>query len=236
MNTAISKYWLPIISKEALKFYLEADRIAYGVEKRLGGARRIKFALGLNRIWQYQRLLRKAEYFHNCKHSFIFKPYKAFLSFRLNRLSLPLGFEIPLNVFGPGLHISHYGSIVVSGNAHVGAKCSLINLVNIGQKTERDDASPTIGDNVFIGSGAQVLGGITVADGTVIGANSVVTESILEPHTTVAGAPARKISECGTESFWPPGKRDALLNYLAAHEERFSTNKPELLARGGFSI
>jgi serine O-acetyltransferase len=237
MENAISTYWLPINSKEALKFYLEADRIAHSIEKRLKIARRIKYALGLNRIWHYQRLLRKAEYFHNCKPSFIFKPYKAYLSLRLNRLRPRLGFEIPLNVFGPGLHISHYGSIVVNGNARIGANCSLINLVNIGQKTERDEAAPTIGDNVFIGSGARVLGGITIADGTVIGANSVVTESIFEPHTTVAGAPARKISDCGTDSFWPPGERDALLNYVAAHKERFSTdNSREVLVHGGFSI
>src|SRR5271157_2605602 len=126
MENAISTYWLPINSKETFKFYLEADRIALSIEKRLKIARRIKYALGLNRIWQYQRLLRKAEYFHNCKPSFIFKPYKAYLSFRLRRFSLRLGFEIPLNVFGPGLHISHYGSIVVNGNARVGANCSLI--------------------------------------------------------------------------------------------------------------
>ncbi|MGZ4865403.1 MAG: serine O-acetyltransferase [Halobacteriota archaeon] len=236
MENAISTYWLPINSKEALKFYLEADRLALG-KKSNTAKLRITDALGITSlIWRYLRLLRTAEYFHNCKHSFIFKLYKAYLSFRLRRFSLRLGFEIPLNVFGPGLRISHYGSIVVNGNARVGANCSLINLLNIGQKTERDDASPTIGDNVFIGSGARVLGSITIADGTVIGANSVVTESVLEPYTTVAGAPARKISECGTESFWPAGERDALLNYLAAHKERFSTNEREVFVRGGFSI
>lgn len=236
MENAISTYWLSINSKGALKFYLEADKLALG-KKSASATERITDALGLtNLIWRYLRLLRTAEYFHNCKSSVIFKPYKAYLSFRLHRSRLSLGFELPLNVFGPGLHISHYSSIVVHSNARVGANCSLINLVNIGQKTERDDSCPTIGDNVFIGSGAKVLGGITIADGTVIGANSVVTESVVEPYTTVAGAPARKIRESGSESFWPPGERDALLTYIAAHKERFSTDKCELLVHGGFSV
>lgn len=62
-------------------------------------------------------------------------------------------------------------------------------------------ASPTIGDNVFIGPGARIFGEITIADGVVIGANSVITKSFLEPYVTIAGAPARKISERGTDSF-----------------------------------
>jgi serine O-acetyltransferase len=222
MDDAISTRWVPINSKEALKFYLEADRIALGIGRR-SIARRIKDALGISsHIWRYQCLLRRAEYFQNCKTSFIFKPYKEYLSFRLNRFALRLGFEIPLNVFGPGLQMIHYGTIIVNPNARVGANCNLHNLVHIAQKTGRDYTSPTIGDNVFIGPGARIFGGIAIADGTVIGANSVLTKSVLEPYTTVAGVPARKISDRGTESFWCPGERDALLNYLAAHKERFS--------------
>jgi serine O-acetyltransferase len=223
MGAAISTHWLPINSKEALRFYFEADRIAHSIGKR-SIARRIKDALGLtSHIWRYQRLLRKAEYFHNCKTSFIFKMYNKYLSFRLHQFGLRLGFEIPINVFGPGLQMIHYGTIIVSSNAHVGANCNLHNLVHIAQKNGRDDAAPTIGDNVFIGPGARIFGGIVIADGTVIGANSVVTKSVFEPNTTVAGVPARKISERGTESFWCAGERDTLLNYLAAHRECFST-------------
>lgn len=53
---------------------------------------------------------------------------------------------------------------------------------------------PKIGNNVFIGTGAKVIGGITIADGVAVGANAVVTSSILEENITVAGVPARKIS------------------------------------------
>jgi serine O-acetyltransferase len=218
MEDPISTHWLPINSKEALQFYLEADKLALSTGKRTITRRRSE----LRSIWQYQRLLREAEYFHNCKTSRISRPHKAYLTFRLQKLGIHLGFIIPLNVFGPGLFMTHYGTIIVTGNARIGANCTLQNLVHIALKTGRSDASPIIGDNVFIGAGARVLGGITIADGTIIGANSVVTKAVLEPNTTVAGVPARKISERGTESFWRPGQRDALLNYIAANKERFS--------------
>jgi serine O-acetyltransferase len=147
-----------------------------------------------------------------------------YLAFRLRRLGLALGFLIPLNVFGPGLRIVHCGTIIVNGNAHIGANCELHNLVHIAQnlhiarKGAESDRAPTIGDNVFIGPGARVLGDITIADGIVIGANSVVTKSFYETNITIAGAPARKISDYGTDVQWGPGDGDEIINYLAAHK------------------
>jgi serine O-acetyltransferase len=151
-----------------------------------------------------------------------------YLDFRLDRLGLVLGFDMPLNVFGPGLRIVHYGTIIVNSNARIGANCELHNLVHIAQnlhnaqKGAESDQAPTIGDNVFIGPGARVLGGITIADGIVIGANSVVTKSFREPNITIAGAPARKISDRGTDVQWGPGDGDEVINYLAAHRGQFS--------------
>ena len=224
MPNAISTRWLPIDSKAAYRFYLEADKLALRALriKERTIMLRITDALGLTSIiWRYQRLLRKAEYYNNCKTSSFYKPYKAYLLFRLQRLGLRLGFQIPLNVFGPGLSIAHYGTIIVNYDARVGANCGLMNLVYIANKTART-LSPTIGDNVYIGPGARLLGDITVADGTVVGANSVVTKSILKPNTTVAGAPAHKISDRGTESYWRPGQHDALIRYVSAHKDQFA--------------
>lgn len=58
-----------------------------------------------------------------------------------------------------------------------------------GKKT-----AATIGDNVFIGTGAKIIGDIAIADDCVIGANSVVVKSITEKGITVAGVPAKKVS------------------------------------------
>jgi serine O-acetyltransferase len=223
MTNAISTHWLPINSKEAYRFYLEADRIANSA-KKLSLKRRITNALGLTSLcWRYTRLLRKAEYYHNCKSSFIYKPYNAYLAFKLHRSELKLGFHIPLNVFGPGLFIYHYGTILVNPKTRVGANCSLQNLVGIAGKSAVDGRSPTIGDNMFIGQGAFIVGDISIADGIVIGAHSVVTASFLEPNITIAGSPARKISETGVDSFFDENwAGHAVKHYLAEHKDKFA--------------
>ena len=230
MPDPIAIRWLPINSKQALRFYLEADRLAVGRRSNTRATRRITDALGITSlIWRYVRLLRTAEYVHNCETTPIYRLTTAkYLDFRLDRLGLVLGFDIPLNVFGPGLRIIHYGTIIVNSNARIGANCELHNLVHIAQnlhnaqKGAESDQAPTIGDNVFIGPGARVLGGITIADGIVIGANSVVTKSFREPNITIAGAPARKISDRGTDVQRGPGDGDEVINYLAAHRGQFS--------------
>ncbi len=230
MLDPIATSWRPISSKPGLRFYQEADRLALGRKSNTAATRRITDALGITSlIWRYLRLLRTAEYVHNCKTKSIYKlTTEKYLAFRLDRLGLVLGFDIPLNVFGPGLRIVHYGTIIVNSNARVGANCELHNLVHIAQnlhnaqKGAESDQAPKIGDNVFIGPGARVLGDITIADGIVIGANSVVTKSFYETNITVAGAPARKISDRGTDVQWGPGDSDDVINYLAAHRGQFS--------------
>lgn len=56
----------------------------------------------------------------------------------------------------------------------------------------KETAEITIGNDVWIGSRALVLGGITVGDGAIIGAGAVVTKNV-EPYAVVAGVPARTI-------------------------------------------
>ena len=115
-------------------------------------------------------------------------------------MSQRLGFSIQFNCFGPGLSIAHYGLLVVGGNAKIGKNCRIHEGVTIGL-TGGSDLSAKIGDNVFIGSGAKILGNLTIADGTCIGANAVVIRDILEPNITVGGVPAKKISNNNSDKF-----------------------------------
>ena len=97
------------------------------------------------------------------------------------------------------MHISH-GKVVVSAIAKIGAHCKLLSDVTIGGQGRYDiDGAPTLGAHVWVGSGAKIVGPISIADRVVIGANAVVTKSITEPGITVAGIPARKVSE--TDSY-----------------------------------
>ncbi len=183
---------MPIGSREEYEFYLEADRIS------LEQTRRRPRLFG-DEVWKFQRLLRTLEYTLNCRRSALWRPYRSLLSLRFHRMSVQLGFTIPPNVFGPGLAIAHRGTIVVNSCARVGANCRLHVCVNIGSTAGTDEDAPVIGDNVYIGPGAILYGPIRIADGAAIGANSVVTTSFKEPFITIAGAPARKIGERGSD-------------------------------------
>jgi len=182
-----------IQSKDDYKFYLEADKIALNIVNNWNN-------FLFNDIWQFEKLLRRSEYFLNCKKSKIWRPYLFYLKYRLDRSGKKLGYTIPPNVFGPGLSIAHHGTIVVSDHAMVGANCRIHTCVSIGVKAGTSDLAPRIGDHVYIGPGVKLFGDITIADGIAIGANSVVNKSFLEPKITIAGIPAKKISEKGSES------------------------------------
>ena len=117
---------------------------------------------------------------------------------KLLRLRFKTGIELNPNCAGPGLHISH-GKIVVGSIAKIGRNCKILSDVTIGSQGRYDRVgNPQIGDRVFIGSGAKIIGNIQIADDVVIGANSVVLHSITEPGITVAGIPAKKVSNTGS--------------------------------------
>ena len=90
------------------------------------------------------------------------------------------GVEIaPAAVIGPGFYISHGNGIVIGGGARLGARAFLLQQVTIGAPTPgRVAEMPAIGDNVFIGAGARIIGRIRVGDDVFIGVNAVVAQDI----------------------------------------------------------
>lgn len=175
-----------IKSKEDYHKYLDADRIALGIRKR-----NFKILFNLNYIWNFQKKLRKIEYYANCKKGFLNKLYYYYLKYRFKKESIRLGFTIPQNVFGPGLAIVHHGTIIVSNEAKIGKNCRIHAGVNIGASGGMSEA-PIIGDNVYIGPGAVIYGGIKIGDNIAIGANSTVNKSFDENNILIAGSPAEK--------------------------------------------
>ena len=111
------------------------------------------------------------------------------------------GIEIhPGARIGNGLFIDHGMGVVIGETAEIGNNVTLYHGVTLGgiapsvdsQSQVNQKRHPTLEDDVIIGSGAQVLGPITVAKGARVGANAVVVKNVSVGHT-VAGIPARTI-------------------------------------------
>ncbi len=106
------------------------------------------------------------------------------------------GLEIsPGADIGGGLYIAHPVGTVISAQ-RMGVNCSIISNVTIGMRNEW--AFPEVGDNVFIGAGARVLGGIKVGNDAVIGANAVVIKDV-PVGVTVVGVPAKIVQKRKTK-------------------------------------
>lgn len=90
---------------------------------------------------------------------------------------------------GPGFVLIHSTGVVINGSVRAGRGLHIEHQVTIGAERRQ---SPTLGDNVFIGAGAKIIGALTIGDGARIGANAVVLSSVPANHTAV-GIPARVI-------------------------------------------
>jgi len=114
----------------------------------------------------------------------------SFLNFLL------FGIEIATRCpIGPGLFLPHTQGTVI-GALSIGANATIYQGVTLGAKEvdfHYSEASrPIIGDGVIIGSGAKVLGGVTIGDRVRIGANAVVNRSA-KADTLLVGVPAKQI-------------------------------------------
>jgi serine O-acetyltransferase len=91
-------------------------------------------------------------------------------------------------VIAPGVYIIH-GQFVADGLVEIGAGAVIAPFVTIGLR-EGNVLGATIEDNVSLGTGAKVIGGVRIGAGARVGANAVVIDDV-PPGTTVIGAPAR---------------------------------------------
>jgi len=92
--------------------------------------------------------------------------------------------------FGPGLVLIHSTGVVINGSVRGGSGIHIEHQVTIGADRR---LSPTIGDDVFIGAGAKIIGNVKIGNGASIGANAVVLEDVPDGRTAV-GVPARIVT------------------------------------------
>ncbi len=122
------------------------------------------------------------------------------------------GIEIhPAAKIGSKFFMDHGQGIVIGETAEIGENVTIYQGVTLGgimpsiesDSQRNQKRHPSIGNNVIIGSGAQILGAINIGDNSRIGANSVVSKDV-SPNITVAGIPAREFARSvKNETFKP---------------------------------
>ena len=130
---------------------------------------------------------RKAHRLYEKKHYFLARLIS-------QRAARKTGIEIhPGATIGKGLFIDHGHGVVIGETAIIGDNVTLYQGVTLGGTgKEHGKRHPTLEDNVMVGTGAKVLGSITIGANSMIGAGSVVLENV-PPNSTVVGVPGRVV-------------------------------------------
>lgn len=170
-----------IKTKKDLREYLSEDKKALGVK-----ANRPRFMTDFE--WRYEIVLRKAEYYNQFK----FSPFRYVYLFLLRHYQLKYQTFIPMYTCEKGLSIAHIGGIRINGNSRLGKYCRIQEGVTLGATDGSTDA-PLVGDYVYLGSGAKIIGAIKIESKTQVAAGAVIVKSITEVGT-YGGVPGRYIS------------------------------------------
>jgi len=129
----------------------------------------------------------------NLKVPLISQLLKIVYFFLFKIIEVLTGISISSNAkIGSGIYIGHFGGIFIHSDAIIGKNFNIAQGVTVGVLGLGKKGAPIIGDNVFIGSGAKVLGSIKIGNNVKIGANAVVVNDV-PANCTVVGIPARVI-------------------------------------------
>ena len=154
----------------------------------------------------------KAVFFHKIANFFAIAKFDLIARIISQFSRFLTGIEIhPKAKIGKNLFIDHGMGVVIGETSDIGDNVTIYHMVTLGgispsinsdnqRETKRH---PTLQDNVVIGSGAQVLGPITIGKNAKIGANAVVTKDVPE-NGVMVGIPAKNVGTA-TEEFKPYG-------------------------------
>lgn len=138
--------------------------------------------------FRYTYILRRIDYH---KNNFFLRKFFIFLR---KYYSYKYGFQIGIETkIGKGFFIGHFGTLVINDEAELGANCNIAHNVTIGQTNRgKLKGCPVIGDKVWIGTGAVIVGGITIGSDVLIAPNSFVNFNVPD-DSIVIGNPGNII-------------------------------------------
>lgn len=112
------------------------------------------------------------------------------------------GISLPFTcTIGPGFYIGHFGTIIINPRVVFGRNVNISHGVTIGRANRgRLKGAPRIGDDVYIGPGAKIVGAVRLGARVAVGANAVVTDDVPDGGVVV-GIPGKVISLQGSEGY-----------------------------------
>lgn len=120
-------------------------------------------------------------------------PLKASYKVSQKLVEVTTGISLPASAqIGPGLYIGHFGQIFFHKDMVAGKNLSVGQGVTIGEAGVGKGGIPKLGDDVYVGVGAKILGSVSVGDGARVGANAVVVKDV-PAGATVVGIPAKVV-------------------------------------------
>ena len=158
----------------------------------------------------------KAVFFHRIANFFYLAKFDLVARF-ISQLSRFLtGIEIhPGAKIGKNLFIDHGMGVVIGETSDIGNNVTIYHAVTLGgispsinsNEQRNEKRHPTIGDDVVIGSGAQIIGPVKIGNTSRIAANAVVVNDVPE-NSTMVGIPAKAVKVGNKGNFRPYGVDD----------------------------
>ena len=158
----------------------------------------------------------KAVFFHKFAHLFYVAGFDLIARIISQTIRFFTGIEIhPGAKIGKNLFIDHGMGVVIGETSEIGDNVTIYHAVTLGgsspsidsERQRHEKRHPTIGNDVVIGSGAQVIGPINVGNGSRIAANAVVVKDVPD-NATMVGIPAKAVKLENKGNFRPYGVDD----------------------------
>lgn len=167
--------------------------------------------------------LRLCGYLHQRRPIWVFRPLYFMARVVLTHYKYKFGAAIShATKIGRGLYIGHIRNIVISGPTVIGDNCNLSHNVTIGMANRgARQGTAIIGNNVYIGPGAKIIGAVRIGNHAAIGANCVVTKDVPDGAVMV-GVPGRVISFEGSKDYVCRTDYDA--HIAPSHRDRQALN------------